>query len=313
MAMCGWKMSDEKCVDASERLTVIGLQVDLSPLPGEWPTIMMTTRRVESLTALVTAILDEDKMGSGQAASLAGKLGNSLSACFGRYGRCRIRPIVKRAYSAKKKLDGCLRMCLGWWLRFLHCYHPRTIPINLRALPVVLSYSDGEGCLAGIGAALWHPDLRLPLAAYTEVPTALRDHWQACAGKEGNAYRDIFLVEALGPLLLLLTFPAYLKNCLWIHFIDNSGSESALIRGSSSNVCGDHVVGLTWFHIQRRSLWTYFDRVESSANPTDGISRRRFDGPWRRVHMRPFPLEELSKFARDCGRTFNGLATNFSV
>jgi hypothetical protein len=162
-------------------------------------------------------------------------------------------------------------------------------------LPVVVSYSDGEGGLAGIGAALWHPHKSRPLAVYAEVPTLIRNQWRLAQGSK--EYEDIFLVEALGPLLLLSAFPKVLRNCLWLHFIDNSAAEASLIRGASSSDLGDHVVGLTWAKIEKQSLWAYFDRVSSSANPVDGISRRLFQGPWEWVRQMPFPVEELVSFA----------------
>ena len=43
----------------------------------------------------------------------------------------------------------------------------------------------------------------------------------------------------------------------------------------------------------------YFDRVESKANPVDGLSRRKFMGPWERVQVREFPLEKLVSYASE--------------
>ena len=185
--------------------------------------------------------------------------------------------------------------CLKWWLRFLEHYHPRQVPSAIHSLPLVISYSDGEGGLAGIGAAVWSSCLARPLAVYTEVPVELRCYWADESQKQGN---DIFLVEALGPLILLLAFPKLLRQSRWLHFIDNTAAESSLIKGASSLSHGDHVVGLTWALVQERFLWPYFDRVESNANPVDGSSRRRFAGPWEQVHTRPFPMDKLREFAR---------------
>ena len=120
--------------------------------------------------------------------------------------------------------------------------------------------------------------------------------WTGLADLE-NA-RDIFQIEAVGPLLVLYNWGHLMINHLWIHFIDNSAAEASLVRGSSSSRLGDHVVGLTWMMIQRRLIWSYFDRVESKANPVDGLSRRKFSGPWERVHVRDFPLSTLLEFAR---------------
>ena len=117
-----------------------------------------------------------------------------------------------------------------------------------------------------------------PLAAYTEVPEQIRELWRRTAGSVGP-YKDIFLVEAIGPLLVLETFPNVVKNSLWLHFIDNVGSQHALIKGSSSISSGDKVVGMTWNRIQNLKIWAYFDRVDSKANPVDGLSRGRMHGP----------------------------------
>ena len=295
MKLSVWLMSESKDAAPSRCFNVVGVSIDLRPFLRSDPSIMVTKRRIDSLKFLIRGIKAKAVLGSGEAASLAGKLGFTLSTTFGEFGRCRIRPIMKRVYSPSKIVDRNLLTCLRWWLYFLDDYKPRPIPTSLELLPCVVSYSDGEGGLAGIGAAVWHPHKSRPLAVYAEVPNIIRDQWRKVAGTE--EYQDIFLVEALGPLLLLLTFPKVLRDCLWIPFIDNSAAEASLIRGASSSTLGDHVVGLTWSHIQKRLIWSYFDRVQSKANPVDGLSRRRFEGPWERVHVRPFPMEELISFA----------------
>ena len=299
MELCGWLMNADKKMSPAACFYVIGVSIDLRPLPQSWPTLMITQKRIKSLEQLLTKILHSGVLGSGLAASVAGKLGFSLSACFGRFGRCRLRPLVARAYSPTVHLSPHLKRCIEWWLAFIKSYCPRPIPTSINSLPLLISYSDGEGGLAGIGAAVWQSDHTPPLAVYSEVPERVRDYWLWAS--QGDVYSDIFLVEALGPLILLCAFPNIIKRCLWIHFIDNTAAEASLIRGASSNRCGDHVVGLTWQIIQHRQIWAYFDRVESSANPVDGISRRKFNGPWDSVYTRPFPLTMLADFALTFG------------
>ena len=296
MELCGWLMSTSKNAPPSSCFAVIGISLDLGPFPADEPTVLITASRIASLSEIMHCILWIGALGSGEAASLAGKLGFALSVTFGKFGRCRIRPILRRSYSRARKVNAEIRACLLWWLSFLRGFTSRPIPTSLESLPLVVSYSDGEGGWAGIGAAIWLPNRERPLAVYAEVPPVLREHWRSINGSDG--FEDIFLVEALGPLLLLVTFPQLLRECLLLHFIDNSAAEASLVRGSSSSRLGDHVVGLTWSHIQRRRIWAYFDRVESKANPVDGLSRRIFKGPWERLYQRTFPLEELLCFAR---------------
>jgi len=298
MALCGWKLSSEKRKLASNILTVIGVSLNLQPLPSNCATVMVTKKRLQALWKILRKIMSSGRLGSGLAASLTGKLGFTLSSCFGRVGRCHLRPSIKRAYSRKQKLDHMLYVCIGWWLAFLQSYQPRPVPTSLSELPLIVSYSDGEGGLAGIGAAVWRRK-GPPQALYCEVPAYLRDYWHSSSSS--LVYTDIFLVEALGPLLLLLEFPKIFKNSMWLHFIDNEAAEASLIRGTSSKSHGDHIVGLTWSLIQKLGIFAYFDRVCSKSNPVDGLSRRKFVGPWDKVFKPEFPALQLSQFAESCG------------
>ena len=114
-------------------------------------------------------------------------------------------------------------------------------------------------------------------------------------------YRDIYAVEAVGPLLLLTAFPKVFKNALWLHFIDNTSAESSLISGSSRLDLADHIVGLTWQLCARRCLAPVFGRVESKAKPVDKLSRGRAEGPWREVILAKFPVADLQVLAEESG------------
>ena len=62
---------------------------------------------------------------------------------------------------------------------------------------------------------------------------------------------------------------------------------------------GDIVVGATWRKIQKLDVYAYFDRVESEANPVDGLSRGRMDGPWQRVVKAKLPQNLLQLLGSD--------------
>ena len=90
-----------------------------------------------------------------------------------------------------------------------------------------------------------------------------------------------------------------MRDALWLHFIDNASAEASLISGSSALEAADHIAGLTWELSGTRRLWQYFDRVESSANPVDGLSRGNAKGPWCSVLPVEFPSRQLE--AIECG------------
>ena len=102
------------------------------------------------------------------------------------------------------------------------------------------------------------------------IPDDLRTQWDS--KWKGNRFHDIYEVEAVGPLLVLANFGVDLVDCLWLHFVDNSGALSSLVRGGSSVESGDHIVGV--------GCMPWFDRVDSASNPTDGLSRERLQGSW---------------------------------
>ena len=76
--LCGWEMSEEKRKEPSARFNVIGVALDLSSLPQGNPSVRITCQRVQSLLTTIRAVLHSDRLTSGQAASLSGKLGFAL-------------------------------------------------------------------------------------------------------------------------------------------------------------------------------------------------------------------------------------------
>ena len=172
-------------------------------------------------------------------------------------------------------------------MKFLAQYRPRTVPTFVQDRDTVVTYSDGEGADAGLGIALWSTRCpNGPLAAYCTIPACVRRLWDKQTSGE---HRDIFLIEAIGPLALLTTFPKLLKGAVWTHYIDNVGAEYSLVKGSSSTRAGDVVVGETWKRIAELDIVPYFDRVASESNPVDGLSRGRMQGPWKQVLTAKLP------------------------
>ncbi|MGB1192278.1 MAG: hypothetical protein ACPG3T_05100, partial [Pseudomonadales bacterium] len=98
---------------------------------------------------------------------------------------------------------------------------PRAVLVSPGDMPFFVSYSDGEGTHAGVGVAVWGSTLVHPIAAYLKVPRELRLTWAKQRHRHSTDFRDIFEVEAIGPLVILATWPGLLRGALWIHFIDN--------------------------------------------------------------------------------------------
>ena len=89
----------------------------------------------------------------------------------------------------------------------------------------------------------------------------------------------------------------FMVGALWVHYIDNAAALATLVRGSSSILCGDVIVGYTWKKISSLNVGAWFERVSSAANPVDGLSRGSKCGPWREVQQLEMPLTLLGELA----------------
>ena len=89
--------------------------------------------------------------------------------------------------------------------------------MTFAGIPHVISYSDGEGAEGGVGVAIWKPGDRTE-AGYMKTPASVRKLWSRQKELSGDHY-DILEIEAVGPALVLATWPEKLRGCLWTHFI----------------------------------------------------------------------------------------------
>ena len=115
--------------------------------------------------------------------------------------------------------------------------------------------------------------------------------WTSGRRDPHDDYNDIQEVEGIGPLLALTTWKDLLADALWMHYIDNNGALSCLVKGGSSVSSTDVIVGLTSAKIAKINACPWFDRVDTKSNPVDGLSRGDLSGNWDLV---PLDFPELS-------------------
>ena len=170
-------------------------------------------------------------------------------------------------------------MALKWWLRWLRTHVPRSIPVCLSDWQTVVSHSDGEGS-GGVGVAAWHPPSGAPKAAFLVVPSVLRRLWASQTSKT-SATRHFRSGRCWSAHIVAHVARTVLVGFLRLHFSDSASAQAALTKGSSSVQSGDAIAALTWEHTARLNCLPRFDRVASSSNPADGLSRCHFHGPWK--------------------------------
>jgi len=117
----------------------------------------------------------------------------------------------------------------------------------------------------------------------------------------------IFEIEAIGPMIALLTWPQLVADRPWIHFIDNNAAKSASTKGFSNSLNNDIIACETWDLIRTVRCWLWMDRVASKSNPIDGVSRKQWicdptiprKHQWSSVRRTTLPVYVLHKMQQE--------------
>ena len=210
---------------------------DLTNFPASPALLLATEERKQKVKVMLTDVLHAGYLKPALSGKLFGVLMFMSSQYYGRCGRALLRAFARRQHDSRHLgLNPQLKASCAFWLENIETLRPREIPMNLADLPCAVSYSDGEGADAGVGIALWLPGRRA-IAGFLEVPDLVRTIWQR-APRVQNDERDIYEVEAVGPLLVLHNWGQLLDGLLWLHFVDNEAALATLVKGSSSVMSG---------------------------------------------------------------------------
>jgi len=187
------------------------------------------------------------------AESIHGKLMFCSDQLFGMVGRAHTRALGRRAHEPSRvNLNPQLRATIDWWLNHLSTCPPKEVPLRLEHLPYVISYGDGEGGDGRIGAVVISNimgDMR-PRVGGCVVPSVVRNYWAwqrdllSTTQSEDDDLHDIQQVEAVCPAAILRSYPQ-INHCPWLHFVDNNGALSTLVKGSASVNSDEIILGYT--------------------------------------------------------------------
>ena len=108
-------------------------------------------------------------------------------------------------------------------------------------------------------------------------------------------------IDSQRPLVALATWPDLLTDALWLHFIDNNGALSCLVKGGSRATGTDTIIAMTWHKCGKLNVCPWFDRVDTKSNPVDGLSRGNLEGDWDIIPLK-FPVAELKRELRRARR-----------
>ena len=84
-------------------------------------------------------------------------------------------------------------------------------------------------------------------------------------------------LETLAAPLALATWTQELQGRDVIHFVDNDGAASSLVKGFSPKADTAHLAGEYWTLAAAHRINIYIDRIESKSNLADGPSRHELN------------------------------------
>ena len=86
----------------------------------------------------------------------------------------------------------------------------------------------------------------------------------------------IYEVELLPILIAFTLWSALIDKCQLVSYLDNDAARAGLIRGAGATRLSDVIIQMVCEHEAQMQLKTWFSRVPSHSNISDGPSRLEF-------------------------------------
>ena len=201
---------------------------------------------------------------------------------FGRCGRGAQAALTQQQYlDDSNELTPALQSNLVYHMLLPKLVGPRSVNVVQRNRPLLRVYSDAsyeamQAEPAKLGAVVFSPSLSKPRAFAAVMPESemkcLLDRKQQITPR-----------EALPVLYLPYGEPELFRGTDVIWFIDNQAAMNILIKGSSSQADLADIAAAAHLTLAKLGCRVFFEWIESSANPSDGLSREGLSDQWTRI------------------------------
>ena len=232
-------------------------------------------------TALSTSCLEADTAGK-----LRGDLNWMFSQCAGCIGKI-AGPLLRRCQKGELHLlTSADKETLAILYAAVRDAVPRDISVLPQGRPLVRCYSDAsfENGILRLGWVVFLPNTT-PIGGTCLVPPEEIDLWIP-------RKQQIFPGEALCGLVVPLHLNSLLNNCDILWWGDNEAAIAALARGTSSQDDVHELVQATHLTLHRLSSRVWWEWIDTSSNPSDGLSRSGLTDPW--TLSQNWKLEEIA-------------------
>ena len=228
-----------------------------------WPSKAKITRWLLDIEkALSTGVLS-----SGDASKLVGRLAFANQVIFKRVGRAMLRPIYaqQHVFLRHGRISEHLRLSLKWWWNILALEINQVVPLRPALCRVVELFGDARGAPPRVASVL----LADGVVEYTDWEPDSTVMNTFCARRDNQ----IMGQELLAVLFGLSTFLDKLHGSCVRVWIDNSGGESALLRGRATSWDHNILVHSIWLLAAKYNFSLWIERVPSKLNIADDPSR----------------------------------------
>ena len=237
----------------------------------------------------ISKAIDCRRLEPDVAGKLRGDLNWMFSNCAGRIGKVAGPLLRKCQHDECQELNDADLETLAILRAIVVSAQPRDISVLHQPRPLVRVYSDAsfEDNVLRLGWVLFPPH-GTPLGGTCVVPQEEIDRWIL-------RKQQIFVGESICGLVVPLHLSDSFRGCDVIWWVDNEAAVASLVRGSSSQDDVHEVVQATNLVLHELSSRVWWEWIDSSSNPSDGLSRSGLDDiwsqtqPWKLCEI-PFPV-----------------------
>ena len=232
------------------------------------------TATSQKVTATISHAIEHKCLPPDTAGKLRGDLNWMFSHCAGRIGKV-AGPLLKQCqHGSHPVLDVSEVETLQILREVVSSARPRDLNLISEPRPLVRVYSDAsfENQTLRLGWVAFHP-LGTPVGGTCVVPQAEIDLWIP-------RRQQIFVGESICGLVVPIHLTSIFQDCDVLWWVDNEAAVAALVRGTSSQDDVHEVSQATHLVLHKLSSRVWWEWIDSSSNPSDGLSRSGLEDAW---------------------------------
>ena len=261
----------KKATSFDHTFNALGVVFDLKSIAERVVFIGHTESRRMELAETLRDLLKEKNYSAKAIERLRGRLLWFENFVCGRQANFLVARLGKFSAESKfnKPMDDLLRETLVMLLARVEAGRPTEV--STRVFSTWVLFTDGA-CeeASSVGGVLINP-LGCAVAMFGDV---LPKQFEKMFYRESA--HPIYEVELLPILIAFTLWSAIIDKCQLVSYLDNDAARAGLIRGAGATRLSDVIIQMVCEHEAQMQLKTWFSRVPSHSNISDGPSRLEF-------------------------------------